>query len=130
MHFAACAIVSRILPAQRLVVAMNYPWPDFNPRLSGSRNRHVSDREPADVLHEPNKTRNDGSVLPAVGDEGVPIRQVAEILASRLNIPAVSVTAGQAGEYVGFLGGFWGFDGPPQPGSPATYWGGSRPTRD
>jgi nucleoside-diphosphate-sugar epimerase len=53
-----------------------------------------------------------GSVLHAVGDEGVPIRQVAEVLAAHLGVPAVSVAPEQAGEYVGFLGGFWGFDGP------------------
>jgi nucleoside-diphosphate-sugar epimerase len=53
-----------------------------------------------------------GSVLHAVGDEGVPIREVAEIFAARLNVPAVSVTQQQAGGYVGFLGRFWGFDGP------------------
>ncbi|HEY4465445.1 MAG TPA: SDR family oxidoreductase [Streptosporangiaceae bacterium] len=53
-----------------------------------------------------------GSVLHAVGEQGVPIRQVAEIFAERLGIPAISVTPEQAGEYVGYLGGFWGFDGP------------------
>jgi nucleoside-diphosphate-sugar epimerase len=53
-----------------------------------------------------------GSVLHAVGDEGVPIREVAEIFAALLGIPTVSVTPEQAGEYVGFLGGFWGVDGP------------------
>jgi len=53
-----------------------------------------------------------GSVLHAVADEGVPIREVAEIFAANLGVPAVSVTPEQAGEYVGFLGGFWGFDGP------------------
>jgi nucleoside-diphosphate-sugar epimerase len=53
-----------------------------------------------------------GAVLHAVGEEGVPIREVAEIFASRLNVPSVSVAPGQAEEYVGFLGGFWGFDGP------------------
>jgi nucleoside-diphosphate-sugar epimerase len=53
-----------------------------------------------------------GSVLHAVGDEGVPIREVAEIFAAQLNVPALSVTPEQAGQYVGFLGGFWGFDGP------------------
>ena len=53
-----------------------------------------------------------GSVLHAVGDEGVPIREVAEIIAARLGVPAISVTAAQAGDYLGFLGGFWGFDGP------------------
>jgi nucleoside-diphosphate-sugar epimerase len=53
-----------------------------------------------------------GSVLHAVGDEGVPIREVAEIFASHLHVPALSVIPEQAGDYVGFLGGFWGFDGP------------------
>jgi nucleoside-diphosphate-sugar epimerase len=53
-----------------------------------------------------------GSALHAVGDEGIPIREVAEVFASRLDVPAVSVTSEQVGEYVGFLGGFWGFDGP------------------
>jgi hypothetical protein len=51
-------------------------------------------------------------VLHAVGDEGIPIREVAEIFAAYLGVPAVSVTPGQAGDYAGFLGGFWGFDGP------------------
>lgn len=53
-----------------------------------------------------------GSVLHAVGDEGVPIRAVAEAFATHLDVPAVSVTPEQAGEYVGFLGRFWGIDGP------------------
>lgn len=53
-----------------------------------------------------------GSVLHAVGDEGVPIREVAEVFAAHLNVPAVSVTPDQAGDYVGWLGHFWGLDGP------------------
>jgi nucleoside-diphosphate-sugar epimerase len=53
-----------------------------------------------------------GSVLQAVGDEGVPIRDVAEIFAEHLDVPVISVPPERAGEYVGFLGGFWGFDGP------------------
>jgi nucleoside-diphosphate-sugar epimerase len=53
-----------------------------------------------------------GSVLHAVGDEGVPIREVAEIFAANLDVPAVSVSPEEASDYVGFLGGFWGFDGP------------------
>jgi nucleoside-diphosphate-sugar epimerase len=53
-----------------------------------------------------------GSVLHAVGEQGVPIREVAEAFAKGLDIPAVSVAPEQAGEYVGFLGGFWGVDGP------------------
>jgi nucleoside-diphosphate-sugar epimerase len=53
-----------------------------------------------------------GAVLHAVGDEGVPIREVAEAVASLLDVPAVSVDAEQADEYLGFLGRFWAFDGP------------------
>jgi nucleoside-diphosphate-sugar epimerase len=53
-----------------------------------------------------------GSVLHAVGEEGVPIREVAEVLAAHLGIPAVSVTPEQARDHVGWLGGFWGLDGP------------------
>lgn len=53
-----------------------------------------------------------GSVLHAVGDEGVPIRAAAEIIASRLALPLTSVPAEKAGDYVGFLGRFWGTDGP------------------
>ena len=53
-----------------------------------------------------------GSTLHAVGDEGIPIREIAEILASHLHLPAVSVTPERIGDHVGFLGGFWGFDGP------------------
>ncbi len=53
-----------------------------------------------------------GSVLHAVGEEGVPIREVAEQIAAHLGIPAISVTPEQAGDYVGFLGRFWSVDGP------------------
>ncbi len=53
-----------------------------------------------------------GSVLHAVGDEGVPVREIAGIFAAHLDVPAVSVTPGQAGEYLGWLGRFWGIDGP------------------
>ena len=52
------------------------------------------------------------AVRAAVGDEGIPIREIAEILASNLGVPALSVAPERAAEYVGFLGGFWGFDGP------------------
>ncbi|MBO1413889.1 SDR family oxidoreductase [Streptomyces sp. FH025] len=53
-----------------------------------------------------------GSVLHAVGEEGVSIREVAEVFAAGLGIPAHSVTPEQAGEYVGWLGRFWAIDGP------------------
>ena len=50
-------------------------------------------------------------MLHAVGDEGVPVREIAEISAGRLGIPAVSVPPDQAEQYVGWLGRFWGTDG-------------------
>ncbi len=53
-----------------------------------------------------------GSVLHAIGDEGVPIGEVAAVFASQLGVPSVSVSPEQAGEYVGWLGGFWGLDSP------------------
>ncbi|GAA5052896.1 SDR family oxidoreductase [Nocardia callitridis] len=53
-----------------------------------------------------------GSVLHAVGEEGVPIRAVAEAFADGLAVPVESVAPEQAGEYVGWLGNFWSIDGP------------------
>ncbi|MFF0341708.1 NAD-dependent epimerase/dehydratase family protein [Kribbella sp. NPDC004875] len=53
-----------------------------------------------------------GSVLHAVGEEGVPIREVAEAIAAGLGLPAISVPESQIGGYLGFLGGFWSTDGP------------------
>ena len=53
-----------------------------------------------------------GSVLHAVDDEGVQIREIAEVIAAHLDVPAISVSPGQIGDHLGFLGGFWGFDGP------------------
>jgi nucleoside-diphosphate-sugar epimerase len=53
-----------------------------------------------------------GAVLHAVGEEGVAIREVADIIAAHLGVPAVSVTGEQARDHLGWLGGFWGVDGP------------------
>lgn len=53
-----------------------------------------------------------GSVLHAVAEEGVPIREVAEAIAAGLGVPAVSVEESEIGRYLGFLGGFWAMDGP------------------
>ncbi len=53
-----------------------------------------------------------GSALHAVGDQGVPIREVAEVFAAHLGVPAISVPPEQAGDYLGWLAGFWGIDSP------------------
>ena len=45
-----------------------------------------------------------GAKFHAVGDEGIPTRQIAEVIARRLNVPAVSKTPEQAAELLGFIG--------------------------
>jgi nucleoside-diphosphate-sugar epimerase len=53
-----------------------------------------------------------GSVLHAVADEGVPIREIAEVIGRHLDVPVASVPPEQAGEQFGFLAGFVGVDAP------------------
>jgi nucleoside-diphosphate-sugar epimerase len=53
-----------------------------------------------------------GTRLHAVGDEGIAFREIAEAIARRLGIPAVSVTADDAAESFGFLAPFVGLDAP------------------
>jgi nucleoside-diphosphate-sugar epimerase len=49
-----------------------------------------------------------GSVLHAVGDEGVPIRDIADVIGRHLNLPTASVPAAD----FGFLGGILSIDQP------------------
>ena len=53
-----------------------------------------------------------GSALHAVADEGVPIRDVAEVIGRHLNLPVVSVPLEQAGEHFRWLAPFLGADAP------------------
>jgi nucleoside-diphosphate-sugar epimerase len=53
-----------------------------------------------------------GSVLHAVADEGVPIREIAEVIGRHLDVPVASIPPEQAGEQFGFLAGFVGIDAP------------------
>lgn len=53
-----------------------------------------------------------GSVLHGIGDEGVPLRDVAEVIGRHLNLPVVSVAAGDALDHFGWLGGLLGADVP------------------
>jgi nucleoside-diphosphate-sugar epimerase len=53
-----------------------------------------------------------GSVLHAVGEEGVPFREIAEAIGRQLGVPAVPVAAGDALEHFSFLGAFVGRDTP------------------
>ena len=53
-----------------------------------------------------------GSVLHAVGDEGVPFREIAEAMGRHLDVPTTSVAPADAAEHFGFLGHFAGLDSP------------------
>ncbi|WP_328896166.1 SDR family oxidoreductase [Streptomyces sp. NBC_00236] len=53
-----------------------------------------------------------GSTLHAVGEEGVPIRDVADTIGRRLGLPVTSVPSEDADAHFGWLGGLVGVDGP------------------
>ena len=53
-----------------------------------------------------------GSALHAVGEEGVPVRQVAETIGKRLDLPVVAVLPEDAAGHFGFLAGLIGVDSP------------------
>jgi nucleoside-diphosphate-sugar epimerase len=53
-----------------------------------------------------------GSRYNAVAEEGIPVRQIAEVVARGLKIPAVSVSPEEAPAHLGWLALFAGFDMP------------------
>ncbi|MFL1426494.1 MULTISPECIES: hypothetical protein [unclassified Nocardiopsis] len=53
-----------------------------------------------------------GSTLHAVGEEGVPLGEVAEVIGRRLDLPVVPVPAEDAGAHFGWLAGMLLFDQP------------------
>lgn len=53
-----------------------------------------------------------GSRFHAVGDEGVPVRGIAEVIGRRLNIPVVSLPAGEVNDHFGWVGHFFSGDIP------------------
>jgi nucleoside-diphosphate-sugar epimerase len=53
-----------------------------------------------------------GSLLHAVGDDGVPFREIAETIGRHLDVPVKSVPAEEAAEHFSFLGAFVALDNP------------------
>jgi nucleoside-diphosphate-sugar epimerase len=53
-----------------------------------------------------------GSRLHGVGDEGVPFRDIAEVIGRHLDLPVASVRPEDADDYFGFLGALVGLDNP------------------
>jgi nucleoside-diphosphate-sugar epimerase len=75
-------------------------WPAVHRLDAASLFRLALERAPA------------GSVLHGVGEEGVPIREVAEVIGRHLDVPVASISSEQAPEHFGFLGAFIGADSP------------------
>lgn len=53
-----------------------------------------------------------GSKLDGVGDEGIPFRDIANVIGRHLNLPVVSIPRGEAEAHFGFLGPIAAFDMP------------------
>jgi nucleoside-diphosphate-sugar epimerase len=53
-----------------------------------------------------------GSTLHAVADEGVPVRDIAEVIGRELDVPLASIPPDQAAEHFTWLARFLGVDGP------------------
>jgi nucleoside-diphosphate-sugar epimerase len=53
-----------------------------------------------------------GAKLHGVAEEGVPFRQIAEVIGRRLNVPVASISPAEAASHFGFLGAFAGLDCP------------------
>jgi nucleoside-diphosphate-sugar epimerase len=53
-----------------------------------------------------------GARYHGIGDEGVPIRDIAEVIGRRLNVPVVSKSAEETADHFGWIGRFFGADCP------------------
>ena len=53
-----------------------------------------------------------GSVFHAIGDEGVPTREIAEVIGRHLGLPVVSIAPEDAAEHFGWMGMFFAIDAP------------------
>jgi nucleoside-diphosphate-sugar epimerase len=53
-----------------------------------------------------------GSLLHGVAEEGIPLRDIAEVIGRQLNLPVKSIDPADAGQHFGMLGGFAGLDNP------------------
>jgi nucleoside-diphosphate-sugar epimerase len=54
----------------------------------------------------------DGATYHGVADEGVPVRDIAEIIGQHLNLPVISKSSEEAASHFGWIGHFFAIDGP------------------
>ncbi len=71
---------------------------------------HVSDT--ARLYRLALEKREAGARYHAVAEEGVPMRDIAEVIGRGLNVPVVSLSPEEAGPHFGFFAGFAGLDMP------------------
>ncbi|GAB4022635.1 SDR family oxidoreductase [Spirosoma koreense] len=53
-----------------------------------------------------------GARYNAIGDTGIPIREIAEVIGQQLNLPVVSIAPDEAAGHFGWMGRFIAFDNP------------------
>ena len=53
-----------------------------------------------------------GTRLHAIGDEGIPVRDIASVIGRHLNLPVASVPLSEVDAHFGFLGRIYAFDCP------------------
>lgn len=53
-----------------------------------------------------------GSRYNAIGDEGIPVREIAEVIGNHLNLPVISINPEKATDYFEWMGRFISFDSP------------------
>lgn len=53
-----------------------------------------------------------GSILHGVGDEGIPVRDIAQVIGNHLNLSMVSLSKEEADAHFGFFGAFAPTDNP------------------
>jgi nucleoside-diphosphate-sugar epimerase len=53
-----------------------------------------------------------GSVLHGIGEEGVPTKEIAELIGKHLDLPVVSITPEETAEHFGWIGLFFSMDAP------------------
>ena len=53
-----------------------------------------------------------GARYHGVADEGLPTREIAEVIGRQLNVPVVSRSREEAADHFGWIGNFFGIDGP------------------
>ena len=75
-------------------------WPAVHRLDSGHVFRLAMEKAPA------------GSALHAVAEEGVPVREIAEVIGRHLGLPVVAIAPEDAGEHFGCLAGFLAADAP------------------